>query len=64
MSHQRIADSLSALFSTHPVVFWHDVDAEFSAAIDSLPPSGVQLVRLDDTPFDWYKDTASQPRLN
>jgi acyl-CoA reductase-like NAD-dependent aldehyde dehydrogenase len=22
------------------------------------------MVRLDDTPFDWYKDTASQPRLN
>ena len=22
------------------------------------------MVRLDDTPFDWYRDTASQPRLN
>ncbi len=22
------------------------------------------MVRLDDTPFDWYKDTATQPRLN
>jgi acyl-CoA reductase-like NAD-dependent aldehyde dehydrogenase len=22
------------------------------------------MVRMDDTPFDWYKDTASQPRLN
>jgi acyl-CoA reductase-like NAD-dependent aldehyde dehydrogenase len=22
------------------------------------------MVRVDDTPFDWYKDTASQPRLN
>jgi acyl-CoA reductase-like NAD-dependent aldehyde dehydrogenase len=22
------------------------------------------MVRLDDTPFDWYKDTAKQPRLN
>lgn len=22
------------------------------------------MLRLDDTPFDWYKDTASQPRLN
>jgi acyl-CoA reductase-like NAD-dependent aldehyde dehydrogenase len=22
------------------------------------------MVRLDDTPFDWYKDTAAQPRLN
>jgi acyl-CoA reductase-like NAD-dependent aldehyde dehydrogenase len=22
------------------------------------------MVRLDDAPFDWYRDTASQPRLN
>lgn len=22
------------------------------------------MVRLDDTPFDWYKDTTKQPRLN
>jgi acyl-CoA reductase-like NAD-dependent aldehyde dehydrogenase len=22
------------------------------------------MVRLDDAPFDWYKDTANQPRLN
>ena len=22
------------------------------------------MIRLDDAPFDWYKDTASQPRLN
>ncbi|MFT5535472.1 MAG: acyl-CoA reductase-like NAD-dependent aldehyde dehydrogenase [Candidatus Paceibacteria bacterium] len=22
------------------------------------------MVRLDDAPFDWYKDTAAQPRLN
>lgn len=22
------------------------------------------MLRLDDAPFDWYKDTASQPRLN
>ena len=22
------------------------------------------MLRLDDTPFDWYQDTASQPRLN
>jgi acyl-CoA reductase-like NAD-dependent aldehyde dehydrogenase len=22
------------------------------------------MVRMDDTPFDWYKDTAMQPRLN
>jgi acyl-CoA reductase-like NAD-dependent aldehyde dehydrogenase len=22
------------------------------------------MLRMDDTPFDWYKDTAAQPRLN
>ena len=22
------------------------------------------MIRLDDAPFDWYKDTANQPRLN
>ena len=22
------------------------------------------MIRMDDSPFDWYKDTASQPRLN
>jgi acyl-CoA reductase-like NAD-dependent aldehyde dehydrogenase len=22
------------------------------------------MLRLDDTPFDWYQDTAKQPRLN
>jgi hypothetical protein len=22
------------------------------------------MVRLDDAPFDWYQDTAKQPRLN
>jgi acyl-CoA reductase-like NAD-dependent aldehyde dehydrogenase len=22
------------------------------------------MIRMDDAPFDWYKDTASQPRLN
>lgn len=50
MSQQRISDSLTALFATHPVVFWHDVEAEFSTVVDSLPPEGVRLVRLDETP--------------
>ena len=50
MSNQRISESLAALFENHPVVFWHDVDAEFTAIVDSLPPQGVQLVRLDATP--------------
>ena len=50
MTQQRIADSLSTLFATHSVVFWHDVESEFSAAVEGLQLDGVQLVRLDDTP--------------
>lgn len=48
MSQQRLFDSLTTLFSTHLVVFWHDVEAEFASAVDSLQLDGVQLVRLDD----------------
>jgi uncharacterized protein (TIGR02687 family) len=50
MSQQRLFDSLTTLFSTHPVVFWHDVESEFAAVVDSLQLNGVQLVRLDETP--------------
>lgn len=50
MSQQRLFDSLTTLFTTHPVVFWHDVEAEFASAVDSLQFDGVQLVRLDDMP--------------
>lgn len=50
MSQQRLIDSLSTLFAIYPVVFWHDVDAEFASAVDTLHLDGVQLVRLDDTP--------------
>jgi uncharacterized protein (TIGR02687 family) len=50
MTQQRITDSLVAIFATHPVVFWHDFEAEFASIVDSLQLDGVQLVRLDDTP--------------
>jgi uncharacterized protein (TIGR02687 family) len=50
MSQQRLTDSLGALFDTHPVVFWHDVDAEFETSVAALQIEGVRLVRLDDTP--------------
>lgn len=50
MSQQRLFDSLTTLFSTHLVVFWHDVEAEFAAAVDNLQLDGVQLLRLDDMP--------------
>jgi uncharacterized protein (TIGR02687 family) len=50
MSNQRIADSLASLFTTHAVVFWHDVEAEFTNILDSLNLDGVKLIRLDDVP--------------
>ena len=50
MSQQRLLESLGTLFNAHSVVFWHDVEAEFTAFVDGLQLDGVQLVRLDDTP--------------
>ncbi|MES2069243.1 MAG: BREX-1 system phosphatase PglZ type A [Pseudomonadota bacterium] len=49
MSQQRLFDSLTTLFATYPVVFWHDIEAEFATAVDGLQLDGVQLVRLDDS---------------
>ena len=48
MSNARISDSLSALFSSHPIVFWHDVEAEFSGFVDTMAMDGVQLIRMDE----------------
>lgn len=50
MSDQRILDSLTVLFANHGVVFWHDVDGEFSSAIDGIHLEGVQVVRVDQVP--------------
>ena len=50
MSTQRIVDSLSALYASHAVVFWHDSDREYSSSIDGLPLTGVQLVHIDSLP--------------
>lgn len=50
MSNVRISDSLNGLFENHSIVFWHDVDGEFSNIIDSLLLDGVQLTRVDDQP--------------
>lgn len=50
MSNQRIVDSLSALYANSSVVFWHDVDAEFSASVDELPLPQVEIVRIDSLP--------------
>jgi hypothetical protein len=48
MSNARIADSLSALFANHRIVFWHDVEAEFSGFVDNMSMDGVQLIRMDE----------------
>jgi uncharacterized protein (TIGR02687 family) len=48
MSNARISDSLSALFASHPIVFWHDVEAEFSGFVDTMVMDGVQLIRMDE----------------
>ncbi len=62
MSHQRLFDSLAALFANHPVVFWHDVESEFCIDVETLALDGVQLVRLDDTPVLRIKlDIESSP---
>jgi uncharacterized protein (TIGR02687 family) len=48
MSNVRISDSLNGLFENHSIVFWHDVDGEFSNVIDSLSLDGIKLIRVDD----------------
>ena len=50
MSNVKISDSLNGLFENHTIVFWHDVDGEFSNVIDSLLLDGVQLIRVDNQP--------------
>ena len=49
MTIPRIQDALTTLIKDNAVVFWHDVEAEFSSAVDGLQIDGMQLVRLDDT---------------
>ena len=47
MSQQRIRESLRTLFATHQVVFWHDVESEFSATVGELQIESVKLLNLD-----------------
>jgi uncharacterized protein (TIGR02687 family) len=47
MTQPRLQESLNALFASHTAVFWHDVDGEFTAAVEDLQIDRVQLVRLD-----------------
>ena len=48
MSNTRISDSLNGLFANHSIVFWHDIEGEFSNVIDSLSLDGIKLIRVDD----------------
>ena len=50
MNLQRIEIALDTLYQDCTVVFWHDVDSEFSTSIDELQMDGVKVVRLDDSP--------------
>jgi len=50
MSQQRLIDSLTSLFATHPVVFWHDVESQFCIDVETLVLDGVELIRVDQTP--------------
>lgn len=45
--NSRVSDSLKALFDTCQIVFWHDVDGEFSELIENLNLDNVQIVRMD-----------------
>ncbi len=51
MSQQRITEALSSLFSSNPIVFWHDADGEFSSSVESLKPTEIDLLDLDVTPW-------------
>jgi uncharacterized protein (TIGR02687 family) len=48
VSNTRITDSLSALFANHAIVFWHDVDSEFSNVVRDMALEGVQVIRMDE----------------
>ena len=50
MNTQRIQSALAALYQDCTVIFWHDIDSEFTTSIGELQMDGVQIVQLDDTP--------------
>ena len=50
MSQQRITEALSSLFSSTPIVFWHDADGEYSSSVEAIKPAGIDLRDLDTTP--------------
>ena len=50
MSHSKILNNLAAIFAEHPIVFWHDMESEFSEVIDDFALDGVRVIRMDDEP--------------
>ncbi len=63
MSQQRITDSLNQLFATYSIVFWHDVEQEFTAMLDTLTLDNVNLVHLHEQPALKVKlDIERQPQ--
>lgn len=50
MNIARIQDALTALSQEFQVVFWNDVEAEFTSVVDELQLDGVQLVHVDGAP--------------
>lgn len=54
MDTTHITHALRRIYDVeqHRLVFWYDADAEFTATLDTLAPSGVKLLRLDQT-GDW-----------
>lgn len=48
---KRVAEALAAAFTDRQAVFWHDVDREFSAAVETLAQdTQARLVQLDQQP--------------
>jgi hypothetical protein len=37
-------------FTSHPIVFWNDIDGEFLTTIENLALANVKLIRLHETP--------------
>ena len=50
MSNQRIVESLSGLFASSCVVFWHDVDGEFTSQVQVIAIEGVEVLCIDQMP--------------
>jgi len=47
VSQQRITEALSSLFSSNPIVFWHDADGEFALSVESLKPSEIESLKKE-----------------